>query len=107
MGFARNVDRTCIVGYFIVPVAEDVRRSVDVTICAFCFRTSAGVRMKHDTHSAIEEAMLFMTGAGRECLNGKRLPPVVVESLEFLVAAEFRMCFMPSYVVKNAPAECH
>ena len=39
---------------------EDLR-----TICAFCFRTSAGVRMKHDTISAVEEAMAFITGAGR------------------------------------------
>lgn len=61
--------------------------------------------MKHDTHSAAEEAMPFMTGVGRECLNGRRL--VVVESLElFLVAAAFKIYFMPSYVVKNAPAGC-
>lgn len=61
--------------------------------------------MKHDTHSAAEEAMPFMTGVGRECLNGRRLL-VVVRSLELcFVAAEFRMYFMPSYVVKNAPAK--
>lgn len=28
--------------------------------------------MKHDTHSAAEEAIPFMTGVGRECVNGSR-----------------------------------
>lgn len=61
--------------------------------------------MKHDKHSAAEEAMPFITGVGRECLNGRKL--VVDESLELcFVADELRMCFIPSYVVKNAPAKC-
>lgn len=34
------------------------------TICAFCLRTSAGVRMKHDTSSAMEEAAEWMIGRG-------------------------------------------
>lgn len=29
----------------------------DTTTCAFCLRTSAGVRMKQETHSAREEEM--------------------------------------------------
>lgn len=63
------------------------------------------MRMKQDTHSAAEEAMPFITGVGRECLNGSKL--VVEASLELcFVADELRMCFIPSYVVKNAPAKC-
>lgn len=62
--------------------------------------------MKHDTHSAAEEAMPFMTGVGRECLNGGGLMVVVVASFELcFVVDEFRMYFIPSYVVKNAPAK--
>ena len=38
---------------------EDLR-----TICAFCFRTSAGVRMRHDTNSPVEEARACITGVG-------------------------------------------
>lgn len=34
------------------------------TICAFCFMTSAGVRIAHDTSSAREEAVEWMKGAG-------------------------------------------
>lgn len=33
-------------------------------ICAFCFKTSAGVRIKHDTSSAVAEAALWMKGWG-------------------------------------------
>lgn len=66
--------------------------------------------MKHDTHSAADEAIPFTTGVGRECLNGSRslLVVVVVESSSELrfVLDEVRMYFMPSYVVKNAPAAC-
>ena len=63
--------------------------------------------MKHDTHSAAEEARPFMTSVGRECLNGRRLlVGGVVESFELcFVVDELRMYFMPSYVVKNAPAK--
>jgi len=35
------------------------------TICAFCLRTSAGVRIRHDTSSAIEEAAECVIGIGR------------------------------------------
>ena len=41
-------------------VEEDLR-----TICAFCFRTSAGVRIKHDTSSPVEDATACMTGVGK------------------------------------------
>ena len=34
------------------------------TICAFCLRTSAGVRMKQDTSSAMEEAAEWIIGMG-------------------------------------------
>jgi hypothetical protein len=40
-------------------------------ICAFCFRTSAGVRMRHDTISAVEDAIPCIMGVGRECVNGR------------------------------------
>lgn len=33
-------------------------------ICAFCLSTSAGVRMKHDTNSAVADAALWMNGWG-------------------------------------------
>lgn len=54
------------------------------TIWAFCLRTSAGVRIKHETSSPAEEATELVTGVGRE----------VWPSIDFV----------PSYVVKNAPA---
>lgn len=34
------------------------------TICAFCFITSAGVRMAQDTSSAREEAVAWIMGWG-------------------------------------------
>ena len=34
------------------------------TICAFCLSTSAGVRMKQDTSSAMEEAAEWRIGRG-------------------------------------------
>ena len=54
------------------------------TICAFCFSTSAGVRMRHDTSSPIEEAAECVIGVGRVVWLSRDL--------------------VPSYVVKNAPA---
>ena len=33
--------------------------------CAFCLRTSAGVRMKQETASAVAEAALWRSGVGR------------------------------------------
>ena len=35
------------------------------TTCAFCLRTSAGVRIKHETSSATEEEMELRMGRGR------------------------------------------
>lgn len=72
----------------------------DASICAFCFRTSAGVRMKHDTDSAAEDAMAWTTGVGSECVNGRRLFSGFGDEEE----AELRTYLIPSYVVKNAPA---
>ena len=37
----------------------------DDTICAFCFRTSAGVRMVHETSSPVAEARAWASGRGR------------------------------------------
>lgn len=34
------------------------------TICAFCLITSAGVRMAHETSSAVEEAAAWRKGSG-------------------------------------------
>ena len=45
-----------------------------LTICAFCLRTSAGVRMKQETSSAMEEAAEWMTGVG---ISGVLLGPDV------------------------------
>ena len=72
-------------------VEEDLR-----TICAFCFKTSAGVRMKHDTSSPVEEASACMTAVGN---NG------VPEGRQGLVV--WRTDLVASYVVKNAPAGEH
>lgn len=35
------------------------------TICAFCLRTSAGVRMKQETSSPVEEAIECTIGVGK------------------------------------------
>lgn len=43
------------------------------TICAFCFSTSAGVRMKQETSSAEEDAIAWTTGVGREWVKGRML----------------------------------
>ena len=48
-------------------------------ICAFCLRTSAGVSMKHDTASAVEEAIALMMGLGREWVNGRWSPVPALE----------------------------
>ena len=66
-----------------------------LTTCAFCLRTSAGVRMKHDTSSPIEDATEWMTGVG---INRALLAPIVG-------FRRWRRLFVPSYVVKNAPAK--
>lgn len=102
------MDKACIVGFVLLFVLEnnedgddDDDDDDDVTICAFCFRTSAGVRMKHETHSAAEEASPLMTGVGR--VNGRGF--LTIEPSPSFVASECRMCLTPSYVVKKAPAE--
>lgn len=47
-------------------VGEAVERD---TICAFCFMTSAGVRMAQETSSAREEAVACMKGVGMRPLG--------------------------------------
>jgi hypothetical protein len=66
---------------------------VDLIICAFCFITSAGVRMAQEMSSAREEAAEWMMGCGRS-------------GVEWRVGLCFaRRDFVLSYVVKNAPAK--
>lgn len=77
-------------------LADDVVEDDLRTICAFCLRTSAGVRMKHDTSSPVEEASACMTGVGKSGFP---------EGREGLVV--WRMDLVASYVVKNAPAGEH
>ena len=36
-----------------------------LTICAFCLRTSAGVRIRHETSSPVDEAREWAIGVGR------------------------------------------
>jgi hypothetical protein len=82
-------------------------------IWAFCFSTSAGVSIRHDTISPVEEAIPCIIGVGRACVKGRRrlfrepsgkvlFPPVMLvgASAEEL----YIMLFTVSYVVKNAPA---
>ena len=45
-----------------------------LTICAFCLRTSAGVRMKHETSSAMEEEAEWIRGVG---IRGELAGPMV------------------------------
>jgi hypothetical protein len=81
-------------------------------IWAFCFSTSAGVSIRHDTISPVEEAIPCIIGVGRACVKGRRrlfrepsgkvlFPPVMLvgASAEEL----YIMLFTVSYVVKNAP----
>lgn len=87
---------------------------VVLTICAFCLRTSAGVSMKHDTASAVEEAIALIIGLGSECVNGRRklVLEVCVKYSDLcpvafvLVDESCKAHFIASYVVKNAPAIC-
>lgn len=63
-------------------------------ICAFCLRTSAGVRIKQDTSSASADAALWMIGCG---IRGDEYP--------FKIGlACAKRSFAPSYMVKKAPA---
>ena len=57
-----------------------------LTTCAFCLRTSAGVRMKHETSSPIEDATEWITGVG---INGMFLAPTAG-------FRRWRMLFVPS-----------
>lgn len=83
-----------------------------LTICAFCLRTSAGVSMKHDTASAVDEAIPLIIGLGREWVNGRWkldfedwVKYSDFSSVGFVrVDESCRAHFMASYVVKNAPA---
>jgi hypothetical protein len=70
---------------------------VEDTICAFCFITSAGVRMAQETSSAREDALAWMKGVGMRP-SGR----AEVEGL-----TRVRSAFECSYVVKNAPAVFH
>lgn len=40
-------------------------------ICVFCLITSAGVRMRQETISAVQDAMPCIIGVGRVCLMGR------------------------------------
>lgn len=51
-------------------LCEWVEICEDWTICAFCFRTSAGVRIRQETISAVDEAMAWIIGVGREWVKG-------------------------------------
>lgn len=89
VGWRRNWDSTLNVALCLrVPAAGDRA----VIICAFCLRTSAGVRMKQETDSAMEEAMPWMTGVGRGWVNGRRFFSGVGEDEEEVV----RSCLMVS-----------
>lgn len=70
------------------------------TICAFCFSTSAGVRMKQETSSAEEDAIELIMGVGREWVKGRMF---LEESVLYLADA-LSTDFIASYVVKKAPA---
>lgn len=56
-----------------VVVAVLVPRLERVIICAFCFRTSAGVRIRQETSSAVLEARVWDSGVGREVLERRVL----------------------------------
>lgn len=43
---------------------EEGEGGLRTTIWAFCFRTSAGVRMKQETSSAVEDARAWRMGVG-------------------------------------------
>lgn len=60
--------------------------------CAFCFRTSAGVRIRQDTSSPLQEAIELINGVGSWRESESWLFSRIREALE------------ASYVVKKAPA---
>lgn len=55
-----------------VLLAANADEGADI-ICAFCFMTSAGVRMAHDTSSAREEDIAWVTGVGRAVVERRDL----------------------------------
>jgi hypothetical protein len=55
-----NFARVCIVALVAEP---------DLTICAFCLITSAGVSMAHETSSASDDALAWTTAMGRTPLG--------------------------------------
>lgn len=57
------VSKACV---FVAEEGEDGEggREGFRTICAFCFRTSAGVRMRQETSSPVDEARAWRTGVG-------------------------------------------
>jgi hypothetical protein len=48
--------------------------------------------MKHETDSAVEEAIAWMMGVGSECVNGRRFSSGCADDED----AELRTCLMPS-----------
>ena len=64
------------------------------TICAFCLMTSAGVRIRHDASSAIDEAAEWTIGRGiNGCCDPLRVGLIFIQPL-----------LTASYVVKKIPA---
>ena len=57
----RRAIKVAVPSKALVGVVEEVF----LTICAFCLRTSAGVRMRQETSSPVEEARAWATGVGR------------------------------------------
>ena len=49
---------------FVRAGAEEDDEEDFLTICAFCLRTSAGVRMRQETSSPVEEAREWVIGVG-------------------------------------------
>ena len=78
----------------IVEVFDDGCSAGRRIICAFCFNTSAGVKMKQETSSAIADAALWMNGSGTKGRDDG-------SSIGF---AFLNKDFTLSYVVKNALA---
>lgn len=95
-GWLRNWDIACNVALggflFAVGMVCVLLLLVMVTICAFCFKVSAGVRMKQDTHSATDDAIPLTTGVGKEWLNGSRFCSGWLDDF----AAALSVCLIPS-----------
>lgn len=67
---------TCTVAFAVEAAVDVGRRPLPrwdrVIIWAFCLRTSAGVRMKQETSSAVLEAKVWVRGVGRGVLVDRR-----------------------------------